>query len=150
MKTRRQCKILELIQEHCIETQDELLTLLRDNGFTVTQATVSRDIKELRLVKALGSNGRYRYVSSQPETPDISAKFYSLFSDSVASIEQGGNIVCIKCFVGMAQAVCASMDSIRWDGVVGTLAGEDTIFVLCVTEASATALKLELKQLISA
>ncbi len=149
MKTTRQCKILELISENSIETQEELLGLLFKNGFNVTQATVSRDIKELRLVKAASSSGRYRYVSSQPDTPDISSKFYTMFADSVITVENGLNTVCVKCVSGMAQAVCAAMDSIHWEGVVGTLAGEDTIFVLCRNEQCAISLVSELKGLIA-
>ena len=148
MKTRRQCKILELIHENSIETQEDLLRLLFESGYNVTQATVSRDIKELRLIKSLGSNGRYRYVSSQPEAPDISSKFYSMFADSVSNVCHGQNIVCIKCFSGMAQAVCASMDSFNFERALGTLAGEDTIFVLCSNETDAIDLEGELKKLI--
>lgn len=149
MKTRRQSRIIELISEYNIETQDELLEMLKQSGFNVTQATVSRDIKELRLVKTSGAGGRYRYVASQPDTPDISSKFYTLFSDSVSSVDNGQNTVCIKCHTGMAQAVCASMDAIRLENVVGTLAGDDTIFVLCRSEVNAIELVNELRAIIA-
>ncbi|MBE6753276.1 MAG: arginine repressor [Ruminococcaceae bacterium] len=149
MKINRQNKILQIISEQSIETQDELLEKLKEAGYSVTQATVSRDIKELRLVKTSGAGGKYRYVASQPDTPDISSKFYTLFSDSVASVDYGQNIVCIKCHVGMAQAVCASMDAIRFENIVGTLAGDDTIFVLCRSEAAATSLVNELRNIIN-
>ncbi len=144
MKRRRQNRILELIRDNCIETQDELLAMLSEDGFVVTQATISRDIKDLHLIKVSGSDGRYRYTPSKSEAPDISSKFYSLLSDSVDDVDVGQNIVCIKCYSGMAQAVCASMDTISFDGVIGTLAGEDTIFVLCRTDAQAEALRGEL------
>lgn len=146
MKTGRQQKILELISENNIETQEELLRLLRSCNYDVTQATVSRDIKELRLVKALDTGGKYRYVSSQSDTPDLSSRFKSIFGDSVISVENGQNIVCVKCFTGMAQAVCTAMDSVQLEGVIGTLAGEDTIFVLCRNEGSAAALVGELRE----
>ena len=87
MKTRRHAKILELIKEYDIDTQDELLRYLRENGFDVTQATVSRDIKELRLVKTLSRSGKYRYSTGSDTISDMSSKFYSLFSDSVLSVE---------------------------------------------------------------
>lgn len=148
MKVKRQNRILELIHDNFIETQDELLALLKKDGFNVTQATVSRDIKELRLIKVSGSNGKYRYMSSKSEAPDISSKFFSLFNDAVESVDHGQNIVCVKSYSGMAQAVCASMDAVEFDGVIGTLAGEDTIFVLCRDEASAIALKAELNKLL--
>ena len=148
MKTRRHTKILELIQQNDIDTQDELLRLLRDDGFDVTQATVSRDIKELRLIKTLSGDGKYKYASGKETVKDISSKFFSLFADSAVTVDRGGNIVCVKCLTGMAQAVCASMDTIHWDGVVGTLAGDDTIFILCRDEDIAVQHLGELKKLI--
>ena len=149
MKTVRKMKILELIQTHDIETQDELLQQLKACGHNVTQATISRDIKELRLVKALNENGKYRYVASQADSADSAARFNAFFAEAVYSVSNGQNIVCIKCNVGMAQAVCASLDNMQWGGVVGTLAGDDTIFVLCVDEASAINMVDELKKLYS-
>lgn len=149
MKTRRHAKILELIQEYDIDTQDELLRHLRESGFDVTQATVSRDIKELRLVKALSRNGKYKYSTGSEGTKDMSSKFYSLFSDSVRSIEAAQNILVIKCMNGMAQAVCASMDTMFWQDFVGTLAGEDTIFIVCRTDAAAQTAQEEFRKLIN-
>ena len=149
MKARRHDKILELIKEHDIETQDELLRYLREAGFDVTQATVSRDIKELRLVKALSSSGSYKYSTSGEGSLDMSSKFYSLFSDSVLSVESAQNMLVIKCLNGMAQAVCASMDAMVWSGFVGTLAGEDTIFVVCRTNEAAKAAQEEFRKLAS-
>ena len=101
MKTRRHSKILELIKEHDIETQDELLRYLRDSGFDVTQATVSRDIKELRLVKALSHTGKYKYSVGGEAVNDMSSKFYSLFADSVLSVEAAMNMVVVKCLNGI-------------------------------------------------
>jgi len=147
MKNSRKMKIIELIQEKSVVTQDELMHLLEDCGHSVTQATVSRDIKELRLMKVLDSNGKYRYVMPQQETADISSKFNSFFADAVISVNNGQNTVCIKCQIGMAQAVCASLDNMHWDGVVGTLAGDDTIFVLCDTIATAESMVEEFKKL---
>lgn len=149
MKTRRHAKILELIQEKNIDTQEELLKWLRESGYDVTQATVSRDIKELRLVKTLGTEGKYRYSTGKNETSDISSKFHLLFSDSVLSVDFAGNMVVIRCMVGMAQAVCAAMDSMHWEGVVGTLAGDDTIFVVTRNENSSIDLVTGLKKLVT-
>ncbi|HHV31202.1 arginine repressor [Caproiciproducens sp. LBM24188] len=148
MKTRRHAKILELISQYNIDTQEELLRLLRQGGFDVTQATVSRDIKELRLVKTLSEDGKYKYSIGTDNTKDFSSKFYSLLVDSTVSINYACNLVVIKCLSGMAQAVCASMDSMHWNGVVGTLAGEDTIFVACKSEAEAENMVAELKKMI--
>ena len=149
MKTRRHAKILELIQEKNIDTQEELLKWLRESGYDVTRATVSRDIKELRLVKTLGAEGKYRYSTGKNESSDISSKFHLLFSDSVLSVDFAGNMVVIRCMVGMAQAVCAAMDSMHWEGVVGTLAGDDTIFVVTRSENSSIDLVTGLKKLVS-
>ena len=97
MKTRRHAKILELIKAQDIDTQEELLRNLRACGFDVTQATVSRDIKELRLVKSLSPNGKYKYSTGRDNARDISSKFYSLFGDSVMSVEAAGNMIVVKC-----------------------------------------------------
>lgn len=148
MKARRHSKILELIQEDSIDTQEELLRRLRGEGFDVTQATVSRDIKELRLVKTLSDSGKYRYTTGKKESSDISAKFYTLFSNSVLKLDYAGNIVVVKCINGMAQGVCAAMDSIHWDTIVGTLAGDDTIFIVVRSESNAISLVSELTKLI--
>ena len=149
MKTRRHAKILELIKEHDIDTQDELLRYLRESGFDVTQATVSRDIKELRLVKTLSRAGKYRYSTGSENISDMSSKFYSLFGDSVLSVESAQNMLVIRCMVGLAQAVCASLSSMLWPAFVGTLAGDDTIFIVCRTEADAQESQEEFRKLIN-
>lgn len=148
MKTRRHAKILELIREYDLETQDELLRYLREAGFEVTQATVSRDIKELRLVKTPSASGGYKYSTGNDGSSVISSKFRSLFSDSVLSVEAAQNMLVIKCINGMAQAVCASMDAVPRESFVGTLAGEDTIFVVCRTNADALEAQKELQKMI--
>jgi len=149
MKSDRLAKVLELIDENEIDTQEELLRRLKEEGFDVTQATVSRDIKELRLVKVLSHNGKYHYSSNlqQPKV-DMSFKFHAIFSQSVQSVDFAGNIIAVKCFTGMANAACAALDSIHWNGVVGTLAGDDTIFVLMRSEERAADLVDELKNLL--
>lgn len=131
MKSKRHKKILELISDFSIETQEDLQKRLTENGFFVTQATVSRDIKELRLIKVQSGSGKYQYsVTFKEDNADMSLKFHSIFIQSVISIDFAGNIVVIKCYTGMANAACASLDSIHWSGVVGTLAGDDTIFIV--------------------
>ena len=148
MKSRRHAKILDIISEYPIETQDELLTRLKDEGYKATQATISRDIKDLRLVKTLGSDGKYRYVSAAKNSTDIRSNFSSLFSSSVNSIDFAQNIVVIKTLSGMAQAVCAALDSNDYKAVVGTIAGDDTIFIACRSSQLAVSLTEELKKLI--
>ncbi len=148
MKTRRHARILDLIGEYPIETQDELLTRLKAEGYKATQATISRDIKDLRLVKTLGSDGKYRYVSAAKNSTDIRSNFSALFSTSVSSIDFAQNMVIIKTLSGMAQAVCAALDSVNYNSVLGTIAGDDTIFVVCRTDELAVNLTDELKKLI--
>ncbi len=149
MKTRRHTKILELISEYQVDTQEELLRRLKDAGFDVTQATVSRDIKELRLVKILSADGKYRYANNQEPSRDISGIFYSLFEDSAIDVDNAMNLVVITCLTGMANAVCAALDGLRWEKVVGTVAGDDTVLVITKTPETALELKEDLKKLIS-
>lgn len=138
MKKRRHAKILEIISCFDMETQEELQAKLRDAGFEVTQATISRDIKELRLVKELSENGRYVYSTGKKSSADdVTSRANGIFSESIISVDSALNTVCIKCFPGMAGAACAAIDSMHWTGVLGTIAGDDTIFVLCRTENSA-------------
>ena len=147
MKAKRHAKILEFIQQNEIETQDEILEKLKRCGFEVTQATISRDIKELRLVKTLSSTGKYRYTSVKSDTGDLSAKFYTLFVNSITNVDYAGNTVVLRCYAGMAQAVCAALDAMQWEGLVGTLAGDDTIFVLLRTESYAVKMVQNLKKM---
>lgn len=148
MKTGRHERILSIITEYPIETQDELLTRLREEGFKATQATISRDIKDLRLVKTLGSDGKYRYVTPSKNSTDIRSNFSSLFSSSVSSIDNAQGIVVVKTLSGMAQAVCAALDSTDYVAVVGTIAGDDTIFIACRSTELAIEFTNELKKLI--
>lgn len=148
MKRKRHALILELIQQYEITTQDELLAKLRENGFEVTQATVSRDIKELRLVKAMSPSGQYRYMSGAAQGDEYLAKFYTIFSGSVISVDYAGNTCVVKCYAGMAQAACAAIDAMHFEGIVGTLAGDDTIFVLCRTPELTQQLKSSLDKML--
>ena len=148
MKRKRHALILELIQQYEITTQDELLAKLRENGFEVTQATVSRDIKELRLVKAMSPSGQYRYMAGAAQGDEYLAKFYTIFSGSVISVDYAGNTCVVKCYAGMAQAACAAIDAMHFEGIVGTLAGDDTIFVLCRTPELSQQLKSSLDKML--
>ena len=148
MNRKRHALILELIQQYEITTQDELLAKLRENGFEVTQATVSRDIKELRLVKAMSPSGQYRYMAGAAQGDEYLAKFYTIFSGSVISVDYAGNTCVVKCYAGMAQAACAAIDAMHFEGIVGTLAGDDTIFVLCRTPELTQQLKSSLDKML--
>ncbi len=138
MKTNRHQKILELISRYPINTQEELIEHLRADGYDVTQSTVSRDIKQLRLVKTLMPDGKYRYqqVSSAPENA-VQNNITSLFSGVVLSVRSAMNMVVIKTHPGMAQSVCVAFESLSFEDMLGTIAGDDTIFALCADELSA-------------
>ncbi len=129
MKSARQTMILELIDQYDIDTQDELATMLRSRGLKVTQATVSRDIKELRLIKVLSEDGAYKYATVDKAEADLKERFINIFAHSVISMAATGNLVVIKTITGTANAACEAIDSMRLDEVVGTLAGDNSIFV---------------------
>lgn len=139
MKSNRHTKIVELINKFPITTQEELLEYLKHEGFDVTQSTVSRDIKKLRLTKALDQNGKYRYQVPSQKITSAKNGFLSVVDTSVVSVEYAMNMVVVKTYAGMAQAVCAAFDSMEYDSIVGTIAGDDTIFIVCKTEESAKA-----------
>ena len=141
MKKNRHEAILSLISREDIGTQEELMQKLNDLGYKVTQATVSRDIKSLKLIKTPVSSGQYKYSYVNNETEDFSGKYYSILSHSVTSVDYAGNMAVVKCYAGMANAACAAMDNLDIENIVGTLAGDDTIFVLCRNEESAADFK---------
>ncbi len=138
VKNSRRIKILELISSHEIDTQDELTALLQENGFQVTQATVSRDIRELRLVKVLSDSGKYKYSSADaPKNGAISARLQTIFRESVLSYERAQNLVVIKTMPALASAACSAIDSMQFEGLVGTLAGDDTGMIILKDNAAA-------------
>lgn len=147
MKKERQSKILNLINEFPIETQEELQQRLGEAGFDVTQATVSRDIKELRIVKMLDASGVYRYAVNGSNNGK-SLKYLDIFSHSAVSVEYSMNNVIIKCHTGMAQGACAALDMMKCQNILGTLAGDDTIFAITKTEDDSKNLCEMLRKLI--
>lgn len=150
MKKRRQAKIIELISQNPIETQEELQDMLMKYGFEVTQATISRDIKELRLVKDLSSEGRYVYSSGKKSMDVINHRAGGIFNDTIITIDYAMNTVVIKCFTGMANAVCAAIDSMNLDEILGSIAGDDTIFILCRNEETASMFTNKLRTMLNA
>ncbi len=134
MKYNRHAKILEIIDKFDVETQDDLAAKLAEEGIEVTQATVSRDIKELRLIKVAAKNGKYRYSSTSHSDGDISEKLLKIFSESFISSDYANNIVIVRTLPGMAQAAAFAVDSMKWAEIVGTIAGDDTIMIVCRAE----------------
>lgn len=141
--------ILNVIENNEIDTQETLLEYLSNAGVQVTQATISRDIKEMGLIKTLGENG-YKYTAAMHQkgvARHSSAALTTLFRDAVCGIDYALNTVVVKCYVGMAQAVCARLDYEMFPEIVGTIAGDDTIFVLARTEKDAVNLASEFKRI---
>ena len=138
MKSSRQSVILDIIAEQDIETQNQLMDALSRRGIKSTQATVSRDIKELRLVKELSPEGRYRYISAaRDESADHSLRLRKIFRESVTSLVVAQNIIVIKTLPGLADAACSTLDGMDIPNLAGTLAGDDTAFLAMMDNESA-------------
>ncbi|MCL1881076.1 MAG: arginine repressor [Oscillospiraceae bacterium] len=145
MRNKRHHEILEIIKDIDITSQEELIAELRKRSYVVTQSTVSRDISKLGLSKSMSENGVYRYaVPEQLKTE----KFEGMLSSAIKKIDTAMNTVVIKTYVGMASAVCVTLEMMNLPEVVGTIAGDDTIFVMTRSEKSALRLSLQLKKLL--
>ena len=146
MKKKRHAEILSIITEYEIENQETLRDFLRKRGYNVTQATVSRDINELNLEKNISAeSGVSCYMRAQRSN---SIHFENIFRQSVIKIDFAGNIVCVKCRSGLANAACATLDSMNIDYVIGTISGDDTFFILVKTENDAKTLTGYLKKML--
>jgi len=137
MKNARQTAILSIIEQYDVETQEELAGRLKDMGIVVTQATVSRDIKELRLLKVLSGSGGYKYATADKAEHGLSERFVRMFRDSVLSINFAGNIVVVKTLAGSANTAAEAIDSMHLPEILGTMAGDNTILVIVQNEAEA-------------
>lgn len=144
MKKSRQIRIVELLESHVISKQEDLQAYLEGEGYVVNQATISRDIKELKITKQVGADGVYRYTVSD-EPADALRKYRLILSEAILKVAAAQNIVVVKCHIGMANAACAAFDYVIPDAVVGTIAGDDTFLIICSDSISAqtTAQKLE-------
>ena len=141
MKSKRHEKILELIRDHDIETQEQLLQQLQESGFNTTQATISRDIKQLHLIKAPDGKGGYRYaVSARMPKLNFEEKLQTIFRECVMSAENAQNLAIIKTMNGMANAAAFALDSMEDTDIVGTLAGDDTVLIVMRENESAAEL----------
>lgn len=147
MKTKRQTKMLELIKKHDIETQEELSDYLQKEGYQVTQATVSRDIRELKLTKVAMSNGRQKYAALTEANEDLSEKYTRVFRDAFVSMDMAQNILVIKTVSGMAMAVAVALDAMDCHEIVGSIAGDDTIMCAVRTVEDTAALMQRLRGL---
>lgn len=129
MKAKRHAMIAKLVASQNIETQEELASILREQGYSVTQATVSRDIKELRLIKVLTPEGHYKYATVEKAEADLQERFIRMFSNCVLSVSAAGNMIVIKTISGSASAAAEAIDSLKWPDLLGTIAGDNTIFI---------------------
>lgn len=147
MKIERHSRILEIINSYEIETQEELALELEKIGMDVTQATVSRDIKELKLIKVLSESGKYKYATIANTSAVVSDKLINIFSQTVIQIDYVQNFVVIKTLSGSASAAAEAIDSLNFDGVVGSIAGNNNIFIMTRSEEKAFSLVNKLKKM---
>lgn len=130
MRYSRQNKILDIINTHEVETQDMLVSLLKKAGYEATQATVSRDIKDLQLIKALTPSGRYKYTANAPADQLPSERFVTIFRETIKAVESSGNIIVVKTLSGCANAACEAIDTMNINHVVGSVAGDNTLLLV--------------------
>ena len=150
MKAKRQAEILRIITEQDVETQEEILENLRKCGIRATQATISRDIKDLNLVKKPADNGVYRYVvaAEQPARRTFAGRLQNIFKEGVTSCDVAQNIVVVKTMPGLAPAAGAALDGMEIDGLVGSLAGDDTAILIMRSSASAESLCRDIESML--
>ena len=150
MKGPRQAEILRIVESMDIETQEQLLDELRSRGFSTTQATISRDIKQLHLVKELTGGGRYRYaLSERKNAMNLAGRLRTIFKESVTSFDVAQNIVVINTMPGLAPAACSTLDAMDIDQMVGTLAGDDTAILIMRTNEAAAEFCSEIHKMLS-
>lgn len=130
MRYSRQNKILDIINTHEVETQDKLVALLRKSGYKVTQATISRDIKELKLIKTLSSTGKYKYTVGSSVDQPISDRYIKIFRETIQTVSSSGNIIVVKTLSGCANAAGEAIDTLNFPNVIGSLAGDNTLFLV--------------------
>ena len=148
MKSTRHSLILEIIEQKDIETQEELAEELKRRGVKVTQATVSRDIKELRLLKVLSDHGGYKYATVERAEKGMSERFIRILSESVISLDNVGNLIVIKTLSAIANAAAEAIDSMKWSEVLGSIAGDNTILVIARSEEAVESLMARFNTLI--
>ncbi len=137
MKVNRHSKILEILDKYEVETQEDLTRYLKEEGINVTQATVSRDIRQMKLVKVMTPSGKYKYAAITDHSSSIDDRIVKVFREAVLTIDYAVNFVCLHTITGMAQAAAVAIDSLKFNEIIGTVAGDDTLFIMCRTEEQA-------------
>ena len=148
MKVARHEKIKELIQEYDIDTQEELAARLNEAGFRVTQATVSRDIRALKMTKVAGADGKSHYAILKEFPEELGDKYTRVLHDALLSIDQAQNMVVIRTVPGMAMGVAAALDALKWEEILGSIAGDDTVMCAARTSEQASAVVKRLKSIL--
>ena len=148
MKTIRQMAILDIIAKQDVETQEELAEALRARGIQVTQATVSRDIKELRLLKVLTPSGSYKYATADKAENGLNERFIRMLAESLLSVAASNNLIVVKTLSGSANVAAEALDSLHWPEILGTLAGDNTILLIIRSEAEAPEVVRRIQEMI--
>lgn len=149
MRLQRHEEIIKIITNSAVETQEELATILRDKGYNVTQATVSRDIKNLKLTKVLDKDGKYRYAQMMSTSDGVSKKMNQILHNTLLAVERVDKFVVVKTLSGSGNAACEAIDTLEFDDIAGTIAGDNTIFILCRTDEGTNELVEVLSQFIN-
>jgi len=147
MKTVRQVAILDIIEKTDVETQEELANALRERGIKVTQATVSRDIKELRLLKVLTPAGVYKYATADKAENGLTERFIRILTESVLSVASSNNLIVVKTLSGSANVAAEALDSLHWPEILGTLAGDNTILLIIRSNEDVPGVTARIKEL---
>ena len=149
MKISRHAKVIEIIQAKEIETQEQLAEELKNNGFDITQATVSRDIKELKLIKVMNAHGTHKYATSSPADTFLSNKLVNIFSQTVLYVDHVDKFIVLKTISGAGAAAAEALDSLKFSGIVGTIAGDNTVFILVRKEEETKDIIQKIKKMIT-
>ena len=149
MKIARHAKIIEIIQAKEVETQEQLAEELKNKGFEITQATVSRDIKELKLIKVMNAYGTHKYATSSPGDSFLSNKLVNIFSQTVLYVDHVDNFIVLKTISGAGAAAAEALDSLKFNGIVGTIAGDNTVFILVRKEEDTREIIQKIKKMIN-
>jgi len=148
MRYSRQNKIIELITLYEVDTQEKLAELLKNSGFDITQATVSRDIKEMQLVKTPAASGQYKYTLPEMSARQATDRYAKIFKDTTQTVAGSGNMIVIKTLTGCANASCEAIDSMEFPHILGTIAGDNTVFIVCDSQENVAGLISRFEELL--
>lgn len=148
MKSERQEAIISMIENNCIETQEELAARLRASGYSVTQATVSRDIKELKLLKVPAADGGYQYAMPEKQDASVNDRLIRMLTDSLVSVKYAGHMIVAKTLSGSANIAAEALDNMEWPEILGTIAGDNTVFIVVDSQDDVTKIAERISKMI--